>query len=262
MQIFHQTLWQNVHVWKRATLDPFPLHFHDYIEILYIKNGSAVCSVDFTEYTLSKDDILFVFPGQIHAVISATEQCENHVLFFPKEIPIFASVFENNIPTLPAGHSTEEIDELFAKALKSYTNYKNPYAKGEALGQILILLSKLLPRLELISQIPSDNRIERKIIEYCTAHFAEPLTLTDIATEFGYTPSYFSDIFSQKFNGGFLKFINILRTEEAKKHLQGNKEISNIAFSCGFGSIRTFNRVFKELTGKTPREYRLSHTKK
>ncbi len=258
MSIFHQTLWQNIYVWKRSTLEPFPLHFHGYVEVLYLKSGSAVCTVDFKEYTMSAGDILFVFPDMVHDVVSAEENSENYVLFFPKEISVFGEVFDSKVPSQPLilDGADGEIHTLFENALRVYDDRSNMYARGEALGYILLILAKLLPRLDLLEASKTDKTLERRIIEYCTAHFSEPIKLSDIAHEMGYTSAYFSDVFSKKFRGGFAKFLSALRVEEAKKQLSEDKSVSDIAFSCGFGSIRTFNRVFKEHTGKTPKEYR------
>ena len=258
MSIFHQTLWQNVYVWKRNTLEPFPLHFHGYVEVLYLKSGRAVCSVDFKEYTMNAGDILFVFPDMVHDVVSADENSENYVLFFPREISVFGEIFENKVPLqplIPSG-ADSEVHTLFENALGVYNNRNNMYFRGEALGYILFILSKLLPRLELLDDKKTDKSLERRIIKYCSEHFAEPIKLSDIAHEMGYTPAYFSDIFSKKFKGGFAKFLSALRVAEAKKQLTEDKTVSEVAFSCGFGSIRTFNRVFKEHTGKTPKEYK------
>lgn len=258
MSIFQQTRWQNVHVWKRPALEPFPMHFHGCVEVLYLKDGSAVCSVDFKQYTMEKGDILFIFPDQIHDVVSASEGSENYVLFFPSEVSFFCEVFGESLPenALLKGVGSEKINILFENAAASCNGSDSKYAKGEALGYIFLLLAKLLPLLELKSVKSAEKGFERRVIEYCTAHFSEHVKLSDIATEMGYTPTYFSDIFSEKFKGGFSKFINTLRVEEAKKRLAENVSVAEVAFGCGFGSIRTFNRVFKEHTGKTPREYR------
>ncbi|MBQ4556396.1 MAG: helix-turn-helix transcriptional regulator [Clostridia bacterium] len=258
MSIFHQTLWQNVYVWKRSTLEPFPLHFHGYVEVLYLKRGRALCSVDFKEYTMKAGDILFVFPDMVHDVVSADANSENYVLFLPREISVFGEFFKNKVPQQPLipGGADNEVDMLFENALKVYNDRENMYFRGEALGYILLILARLLPRLDLLDDTKTDKSLERRIIEYCSEHFADPIKLSDIACEMGYTPAYFSDIFSKKFRGGFAKFLNALRVEEAKKQLSEDKSVSDVAFSCGFGSIRTFNRVFKEHTGKTPKEYR------
>ncbi|MBQ6614418.1 MAG: AraC family transcriptional regulator, partial [Clostridia bacterium] len=54
----------------------------------------------------------------------------------------------------------------------------------------------------------------------------------------------------------FTKFITLMRIEDAKKMLRGNKSITDIAFDCGFGSMRSFNHIFKAETSITPSEYR------
>ena len=240
---------------------PFPSHFHGYVEVLYLKKGSAVCTVDFKEYELCAGDVLFVFPDRIHSVDKTEEGSENYLLFFPKEVSFFGDVFENKIPShaLLKKVGDSEIDSLFLKAYKAYGAYENEYARGEALGHIFVLLAKLLPCLGLEPIKHTDKGFEKRVIEYCTQHFTEPIKLNDIAHYIGYTPSYFSDAFSKRFNVGFSRFLSVLRVEDAKKMLMEDVQISDAALGCGFESIRTFNRVFKEYTGKTPKEYRKSN---
>lgn len=44
------------------------LHWHDEVEIIVIKKGSGIVSVDLTTYSVSAGDIIFVLPGQLHAI--------------------------------------------------------------------------------------------------------------------------------------------------------------------------------------------------
>ena len=66
-------------------------------------------------------------------------------------------------------------------------------------------------------------------------------------------------------NRNFHNFINDYRIEEAKKILQDKNyndiNILNIAFKSGFQSKSVFNRVFKQITGKSPKDYRTSFLK-
>ena len=66
---------------------------------------------------------------------------------------------------------------------------------------------------------------------------------------------YISHMFKERMNIGFTDFINSLRTEHACELLKKDVSITDVAFSSGFSSIRTFNRVFLENTGMTPRDY-------
>lgn len=59
----------------------------------------------------------------------------------------------------------------------------------------------------------------------------------------------------------FNQFINSYRISHAKRMLldiDEERPILTIAFECGFNSIGTFNRAFKDIVGKSPREYRSS----
>ena len=56
---------------------------------------------------------------------------------------------------------------------------------------------------------------------------------------------------------GFTKFVNSLRVNKSCKMLMdAGIPITTVALECGFGSIRTFNRAFSDLTGVTPRDFR------
>ena len=44
------------------------LHWHDEVEIIVIKKGSGIVSVDLTTYSVSAGDIIFVLPGQLHSI--------------------------------------------------------------------------------------------------------------------------------------------------------------------------------------------------
>ena len=44
------------------------LHWHDEVEIIVIKKGIGIVSVDLTTYSVSAGDIIFVLPGQLHSI--------------------------------------------------------------------------------------------------------------------------------------------------------------------------------------------------
>lgn len=96
-----------------------------------------------------------------------------------------------------------------------------------------------------------------KIIEYVSENISENITLGDIADSFGYERHYFSSLFHECFSMNFKSFINIFRVENACRLLSDKSlNITHIASECGFGSIRNFNRIFKNMCGITPGEYR------
>lgn len=257
MAIIYETRWTGIHAWHRLKVGSMYQHMHDYVEMIYIRSGTLCYSVNFTEYTLHAGDVIFAFPGQIHGHL-ASEDAENITLLFPKNLPIYDAVFCNMLPKHPVLRDAvnAETDRLLYTAAKTNSNQEQAYAKGITQGYIALILGRLLPFLDLQPMESETSSIEQQLIAYCSAHYKEAISLTTVAEALGYSATHLSHLFSEKFKIGFSQFISAMRIEDAKKMLRGNIKITQIALDCGFGSMRNFNRTFKNATGKTPSEYR------
>ncbi|WP_114936951.1 ABC transporter permease [Mucilaginibacter endophyticus] len=88
------------------------------------------------------------------------------------------------------------------------------------------------------------------------------LTLSSLAVKLTMHPHDLSRIINTGLNRSFNDFINELRVREIARKMQdpsyNHFTLLGIAYESGFNSQRTFNRVFKEMTGKTPAEYKKS----
>ncbi|MFI5161122.1 MAG: AraC family transcriptional regulator [Sphingobacteriales bacterium] len=95
------------------------------------------------------------------------------------------------------------------------------------------------------------------IYNYILQHYNRAVTLDDVAREACMTPQAFCRYFKKHTRQTFIAFLNQTRINEACKKLAGNKyeSVSVVAYKCGFTSITNFNRVFKGVTGDTPRGY-------
>ena len=95
-----------------------------------------------------------------------------------------------------------------------------------------------------------------RLIDYISENFLEDISLETAAKTLGYEKHYLSRCFHQGMQMNFSRYVNMLRVDTATELLQNSDlSITEIAFSSGFQSVRTFNRVFLELTGKNPRDY-------
>jgi len=85
-------------------------------------------------------------------------------------------------------------------------------------------------------------------------------TLPKLAQALEIPVAHLSRVINEQLGRNFFEFINGLRVEEAKRKLAGpdasRDKLITVALDCGFNSLATFNRVFKELSGRTPSEYR------
>lgn len=129
-----------------------------------------------------------------------------------------------------------------------------PLHKTIAKGYLLALLSELLSGTTLIDA-PADSDNVKNLLIYCTEHYTEPLSLDKISQELHLSKYYISHIFSDKLHVSFTNFINSLRVEHACTYLEKGTNITEVALSSGFSSIRTFNRAFIQQMNITPRDY-------
>lgn len=101
-----------------------------------------------------------------------------------------------------------------------------------------------------------------RVISFIEKNFKSDMDLSSIAKAFDYEKHYFSSLFHQCFHINFRQFLNIFRFEHACRLLSDKKiSLTDIAINCGFGSIRNFNRIFKNMCGITPSEYRTNEFK-
>jgi len=111
---------------------------------------------------------------------------------------------------------------------------------------------------------PERNKKELKQIiksacDYIHAHYQDDLTLTQMAEFSNVSISHFSSLFKRYTGDSLISYINQVRVEKAKELLRNsNDKIYLIAEQVGFSSQQYFIRVFKNITGMSPNEYRKS----
>ncbi|WP_223594426.1 response regulator transcription factor [Neobacillus bataviensis] len=111
------------------------------------------------------------------------------------------------------------------------------------------------------TQTEPDNLNMKKIMEYIRNHYAEPITLKDVAKQFHFNPSYLSNYFSTHNNEGFIEYLNKIRIEEAAKMLiKGTVSISEISGLVGYSDHSYFCKVFKKIKGLSPSQYKRKQT--
>jgi two-component system, response regulator YesN len=101
----------------------------------------------------------------------------------------------------------------------------------------------------------------RKIINQITASYSSDISLEQIAGKMSITPDYLSHIFTKEVGISFSAYIKKFRIGIAKKMmLDSNCKIREIGEKTGYGDPKYFSKVFREVTGLSPREYiRLRH---
>ena len=94
-------------------------------------------------------------------------------------------------------------------------------------------------------------------VRYIRLHYREHITLEETAQAVLLSPTYFSRLFKEKMNISFTSYVNTLRIEEAQRLLLDTRSsIIEIAEAVGFEDQSYFSKVFKEISQRTPSQYR------
>ncbi len=95
------------------------------------------------------------------------------------------------------------------------------------------------------------------IYHYTMSNYTDNITLKQIAEIAHLTPQAFCRYFKKHTLKTYVNFLNEVRVSEAckKLKLRDYESVSSVAYQTGFANAVTFNRVFKKITGKSPRQY-------
>lgn len=236
----------------------FSAHLHKEIELLYVQTGEVTAALDGVSYSLSSGDLLVMLPNTIHSYFSSGKSSGILTVFnleLAAEFHYKLTHFSCVQPLLPKKQMHPDIPYCIRSLTCTDASPKN---LNLIRGYLLILLSRIFEQLTLQPLVRGkDFDLIHRVLLYVTEHFREKLSLDIIARETGASKYYLSRTFSDKVGCGINHYINSLRIGFAQHLLENpNLSISDAAFECGFESLRTFNRAFREQLGKSPREYR------
>ena len=270
MKAFHEV--RNYHsdlmVWYSNYKNiSFVAHWQKEIELIYIREGSAHFHVADHSFTAHAGDLVICESGQIH--YSDSHQSQNQLDFLIFDTNVISSRFHNphfSVPLVTAEELqtlglTERLQRIFS-LVPEELDKKHPYYKEiitAAIKEFWFLLKRHLPRTEKQKDDSRRNRLLedfQDLLDHIDEHYSEDLTLEHAANMMHFSPSHFSKTFKKLMGMNYVTYINMVRIEHAVPLLdKGEKRMIDIALECGFSNIRSFNRVFKEITGYTPTNF-------
>jgi two-component system response regulator YesN len=105
-------------------------------------------------------------------------------------------------------------------------------------------------------QRPNSSHLT-KAIDYIMAHYAEELSLSTVAHSVYVSEYYLSHLFRKEMNITFSDYICRVRIEKAKEYLKNDRsaQIQEISDKTGYNDPNYFAKIFKKVTGVTPKEY-------
>lgn len=230
------------------------------LEIFHSSGG--VSFVNSEKYPTAYGMFLCAKPGQIRHSICPVK-CSFIRIFQNEHTPDSLIKLLSSLPDCTYIKNQTDIENLLAlmSNLRSLFTTTNVKTSNEILINSLFydILHKLLTIVEGEEPTPvksNINPIALQAYEYINENLSSDCSLKIVANAVKVSPNYLQTVFTKSFGISPYKYCIIKRIEKAKKMIPlGNKSISEISLELGFCSQSHFNRIFKKITGETPKKY-------
>lgn len=139
------------------------------------------------------------------------------------------------------------------------TNSYKHYEISKLLYDIILDLSRLATCNSMLSN-KSSNKKAIYAVRFMEEHFAEPISLSEIADSVGLSREYFCSAFKVETGISVFDYLQDVRIAKAKTYLlkYPEKTVKEIAAMAGFANSSYFGSVFKKFEHMTPNEFRNS----
>jgi|GEM_PF-1932799 AraC-type DNA-binding domain-containing proteins len=252
------------------------IHFHNCIEIGCCISGAGEFVFSNKKYTVEQGDIFIVNQLEPHICYSTEINPATFIyLFFkPSSIMEFAPVllrsytykpkyFKNKIPG--DTETAEKISELIKNIHEELKKQDISYIS--MVKSYMVQMSVLIQRY--YANQPSDNTASGNVnvfynfekiclvTEYIKENLNKDISLKSISEVFYMSESRLRHLFKEITGVGFKDCVTDYRIERAKQLLIDTDEpLNDICEKCGFRSVSSFYRAFKDITGYSPAKYR------
>jgi AraC-like DNA-binding protein len=265
------------------TYFPVPWHYHQEVELLYIRESYGTRFIGNRMQEFKAGDFVLIGQNVPHLYRNEDsfyggehpERARSQVLHFlpeslgsgflelPESVVIKKLLKRSQLGLDIKGRANNEGKKLFDRMFDTHGLHR-----WVLLVELLLLLAES-DELQTIAQEsmalsglnPSDTDRLGRVFEYVFINYKRDIRLSEVAELISLTESSFSRYFKQRTKKNFMDFLTEVRLNEACKLLvNNNATITEICYESGFNNISNFNRHFKKHYGLNPRTYQKQFT--
>ena len=241
-------------------------HWHKNLEIDYIIRGRMWTNINGEDRDLYGGDYILINSETIHQTCGKEpEESVKYlvVLFSYNYIKSYFPDFDNYTIDVNKNEQIRARVRDLLKAIVFEAENPSEFSKLKtscAMAQILMnLFTKCrVPRETGSQTLREDGSPDfvAKAIDYIRDNYRDRISLEDISSFVGLTPTYFSRLFSSSTEKTFKTYLNLVRLENTLVDIQQNgMNETRASLENGFPSVKSFITVFKSVYGCAPSEY-------
>lgn len=244
-------------------------HSHKFYITILFTSGTGTHDIDFERYKIKTPCVFIMQPGQIHCW-NLSADTNGYIFFHSKEF--YDSHFRNHsLDAFPFFFTSKaypfisldeagnkKIKNLFQEIHSEYTT-ENRFTEFK-LACLLGLTYGALEECYKRKSLPSENEYQvrtRTLLKLIDTHFRTHKKPQDYADMLNMSTRHLSRICHETLNTNPSELISERIILEAKRLLiHSPSAINEVAYELGFEDAGYFNRIFKQKTGMTPKEFR------
>lgn len=254
-----------------------PYHWHIEYELVRVLTGQLTIWLNGIKYHLKPGELLWIAGGVLHSGQPEEGSVYQCIVFDLELLRSACGQWSKHLRELAAGNlfllpkptTADAGFSLLAELLFSHGAAKEKGERLAAFGALCGLFGHMVEQGWYTSNLPEKEnrrkniRLLKKLFAFVEAHYAESLTLEQLAREAGMSPKYFCRFFREMTQHTPMEYLNLRRISHACDLLaEGSCSVTEAAFACGFNDLSYFIRVFRRSQGLTPKQYALRQAAK
>lgn len=248
------------------------IHFHNAYELLFIRKGSVSIRIDEQVYEVGAGTVLVIGRFEEHSLqIRSAEYERSYIILDPVRLERLLTDRRLLFPlrNRPKGfRHVFDVSAHFTRVCALFDALTEEFAQPGAFSE-LYAASRVTELLIYLQRAPdaaclqTEKPVRAAILAvqtYIEEHFADTLSISDLAVRVFMTPCYLTHCFKEATGYSPKQYLVLHRIACAKELLSdGELPVSEVAFRSGFTDVNNFIRTFKRDAGMTPLRYRETH---
>lgn len=275
-KIFHSNRHIGFFIEHAKRLSPLNMkndHYHPQYEIYFLLSGDRNYFIHDRVYDVQKGDLVLISSNVLHRSVDGYSDSHERLLiefdisFFDgflvnyNDLSLLNAFSKDNSILRLDMSEKKDFENCFFKIIQESkeNNIENNIALKVYFLELLLMINKFHGKSNHV-EFDHPSELHKKIseiISYINLNYMHDIGLDTVAREFFLSTAHLSRAFKKITGFSFIEYLNNLRIKEAQKLLLETKlSISEISTKVGYQSSTHFGRMFKAITGNSPREYK------
>lgn len=265
------------HIIHNTQNDMIHSHLHRTYEIYYLVEGTRHYFIENMFYSISAGMLVIIPPTILHRTSCESPENTAHERILltlgesyispvlkALELPALSALFPSPVILRLTPQAQKELLDIIS-SIRAEINVESTFRDAAIKTNLVRLLLLISLNGSGICHDTSSaafhqsakEQLAREAIIYIKNNFRDRITLSSLADNLHVSRGYISNVFNETIGMKIPDYVNLQRIICAEDLLlHSDMGISQIAYECGFDSSSYFSRIFKELEGMPPQQFR------